>query len=195
MPVMSEFADGRVDPQLGARVKGFRGQPMEEVPAYAQALRLKQPVLVEDARNSDLLAPDWVEVFGIRAALVVPLIAKDEVIGTLSLQDVRQPRHWSTAQVDLAMTIAAQVALAVENARLYDESQRARADLQGKNAELDTFVYSVSHDLKAPLVTIQGMAGLLLEEYRSQLPEAAARYLGRIQANTQQMGQLIFHPL
>jgi GAF domain-containing protein/two-component sensor histidine kinase len=191
MPVMSQFADGHFDPQLWARFKAFRGQPMEEVPAYAQALRLKQPVLVEDARNSDLLAPDWVEVFGIRAALVVPLIAKDEVIGTLSLQDVRQPRHWSTAQVDLAMTIAAQVALAVENARLYDESQRARADLQGKNAELDTFVYSVSHDLKAPLVTIQGMAGLLLEEYRSQLPEEAARYLGRIQANAQQMEHLI----
>jgi GAF domain-containing protein len=42
------------------------------------------------------------------------------------------------------MTIAAQVALSVENARLYDESQRARADLQGKNAELDTFVYSAA---------------------------------------------------
>lgn len=191
LPVMSQFADGHSDPELWARFKAFRGQRMEEVPAYAQAIRLKQPVLVEDARNNDLLAPDWVEAFGIRAALVVPLIAKDEVIGTLSLQDVRRPHHWSTAQVDLAMTIAAQVALSVENARLYDESQRARADLQGKNAELDTFVYSVSHDLKAPLVTIQGMAGLLLEEYREQLPGEAARYLERIQANTQQMERLI----
>ncbi len=191
LPVMSQFADGHSDPELWARFKAFRGQRMEEVPAYAQAISLKQPVLVEDARNSDLLAPDWVEAFGIRAALVVPLIAKDEVIGTLSLQDVRGPRHWSTAHVDLAMTIAAQVALSVDNARLYDESQRARADLQGKNAELDTFVYSVSHDLKAPLVTIQGMAGLLLKEYGPQLPEDAARYLGRIQANTEQMERLI----
>ena len=190
-PVMSQFADGHHDPALWEKFKGMAAQHVEEVPAHAQAIRLKEPVLVENAQESNLLAPYWVEAFGIRAALVVPLIAKDEVIGTLTVDDAREPRRWNTAQVDLAMTIAAQVALSVENARLYDESQRARTDLEGKNAELDTFVYSVSHDLKAPLVTIQGMAGLLLEEYRPQLPGEAVRYLERIQVNTQQMERLI----
>jgi len=191
VPVMSQYADGHHDPALWQKFKSMAAQHVEDVPAHAQAIRIKQPVLVEDARNSDLLERYWVDAFGIRAALVVPLIAKDEVLGTLTVDDARGPRHWSTAYVDLAMTIAAQVALSVDNARLYDESQRARADLQGKNAELDTFVYSVSHDLKAPLVTIQGMAGLLLNEYRSQLPKDAERYLGRIQANTEQMERLI----
>jgi signal transduction histidine kinase len=191
VPIMSQYADGHHDPALWQKFRGMAAQHVEDVPAHAQAIRIKQPVLVEDALNSELLEQYWVEAFGIRAALVVPLIAKDEVIGTLTVDDARGPRHWGTAHTDLAMTIAAQVALSVDNARLYDESQRARADLQGKNAELDTFVYSVSHDLKAPLVTIQGMAGVLLKEYGPQLPEDAARYLRRIQANTEQMERLI----
>jgi signal transduction histidine kinase len=191
VPIMSQYADGHHDPALWQKFKGMAAQHVEDVPAHAQAIRTKQPVPVEDALNSDLLERYWVDAFGIRAALVVPLIAKDEVIGTMTVDDARGPRYWTTAHADLAMTIAAQVALSVENARLYDESQRARADLQGKNAELDTFVYSVSHDLKAPLVTIQGMAGLLLKEYGPQLPEEAARYLGRIQANTEKMERLI----
>ncbi len=192
VPVMSQFADGRHDPALWEKFKRLaRRSSTEASLAHIQAIELKRPVLIEDARNSPLLALDSVEIFGIRAALVVPLIAKNEAIGTLTFDEVRAPRQWSAAQVDLAMTIAGQVALSVENARLFDESQRARTDLQDKNAELDTFVYSVSHDLKAPLVTIQGMAGLLLEEYHAELPADAARYLGRIQANTQQMERLI----
>ncbi len=190
VPVMSQHADGHHDPALWAKFKRLLGRPMQDNTASVQAMRLKRPVLVEDARRSDLLARDWVEMFGLRAVLIVPLIAKDEVVGIMSFTD-SQPRSWTASQVDLAMTLAAQVALSVENARLYEESQRARADLESKNAELDTFVYSVSHDLKAPLVTIQGMAGLLLDECGPGLPEEASRYLGRIQANTQQMESLI----
>jgi signal transduction histidine kinase len=131
----------------------------------------------------------WIEEIGGRAILAVPLI-REHVLGALVAYRPKGAR-FADHEVEYLSVFANQVAAALENARLYDESQRARADLQGKNAELDTFVYSVSHDLKAPLVTIQGMAGLLLEEYRSQLPEEAARYLGRIQANAHQMEQLI----
>src|SRR5262249_3286057 len=192
LPVMSQFADGRHDPALWEKFKRLaRRSPHQVSPAHMQAIEQKRPVLIEDAQATPLLAPESVEVFGLRAALIVPLIAKGAAIGTLTFDEVRAPRRWSAAQVDLAMTIAGQVALSVENARLFDESQRARTDLLEKNTELDTFVYSVSHDLKAPLVTIQGMAGLLLEECQKAPPADAAHYLGRIQANTQQMERLI----
>ena len=88
-----------------------------------------------------------------------------------------------------AMTNA-QARLAGENARLLREAQAAAEALRGKNAELDTFVYTVSHDLKAPLVTIQGMAGMLAEQAGS-LDDEGRRYVERIDVNARRMEGLL----
>ncbi|MFC1716483.1 ATP-binding protein [Candidatus Poribacteria bacterium] len=81
--------------------------------------------------------------------------------------------------------------------RLEVEEQIAR-ELEGKtkelsrsNEELDAFVYTVSHDLKAPLVTLQGFSGLLLSDCKDQLDENGRMYIERIQKNTERMGELI----
>ncbi|MFO0773745.1 MAG: PAS domain S-box protein [Nitrospiraceae bacterium] len=59
------------------------------------------------------------------------------------------------------------------------------------NQELEAFSYSVSHDLRAPLRTMNGFAQALLEDYESTLDTTAARYLRTINKGAQQMGQLI----
>jgi GAF domain-containing protein len=172
-----------------------RAEPMDpDEGVVGRALAERRPVWTSDVLQDSRIrlrpaSRRWIEEIGGRAILAVPLI-REHVLGALVAYRPNGAR-FADHEVEYLAVFASQVAAALENARLYAESQRARADLQGKNAELDTFVYSVSHDLKAPLVTIQGMAGLLLEEYRAHLPEAAARYLGRIQANAQQMEQLI----
>jgi signal transduction histidine kinase len=71
------------------------------------------------------------------------------------------------------------------------ELRRMLADLERKNAELDSFVYIASHDLKAPLVTIQGMAGMLLEDYGGRLDDGGRHLLERVEANTRHMEQLL----
>jgi signal transduction histidine kinase len=97
----------------------------------------------------------------------------------------------SDGDLALMTAISAQAALALENARLLAETQSQATALQEKNGELDSFVYTVSHDLKAPLVTIQGMSSIVLEEYAEKLDEDGRHYLQRIVANTQQMERLI----
>lgn len=59
------------------------------------------------------------------------------------------------------------------------------------NQELESFAYSVSHDLTAPLRGIDGWSLALLEDYSGRLDERARQYLSRIRAETQRMGQLI----
>lgn len=66
-----------------------------------------------------------------------------------------------------------------------------KAQYQSASQELDDFVYSVSHDLRAPLRRIDGFSQELLNEYADKLDEAGAHYLQRIRQGAQDMGQLI----
>src|ERR1022692_1754869 len=72
--------------------------------------------------------------------------------------------------------------------------QRVRdrtAQLEAANQELESFAYSVSHDLRAPLRGIDGWSLALVEDFASQLDEEARHYLGRVRSEAQRMGQLI----
>lgn len=65
------------------------------------------------------------------------------------------------------------------------------AELKAANLELDAFSYSVSHDLRAPLRSMDGFSELLLEKYSDVLDNEAKGYLERIRNNSQKMAQLI----
>jgi light-regulated signal transduction histidine kinase (bacteriophytochrome) len=64
-------------------------------------------------------------------------------------------------------------------------------ELQTANKELEAFCFSVSHDLRAPLRSIDGFSDVLLKEYQDKLDEQGQRYLQRVRSATLRMGQLI----
>lgn len=71
-----------------------------------------------------------------------------------------------------------------------DLKQRA-AQLEAANKELESFSYSVSHDLRAPLRSIDGFSQILLEDYGEQIPLKGREYLERVRAAAQRMAELI----
>jgi PAS domain S-box-containing protein len=79
--------------------------------------------------------------------------------------------------------------------RLYEELElRVRertAELEASTRELDAFAYSVSHDLRAPLRSLEGFSQILADDYGEALDEEGRQYLGRIQANAGRMAQII----
>jgi signal transduction histidine kinase len=77
------------------------------------------------------------------------------------------------------------------NAALEARVSERTAELAQRNEELDTFTYTVSHDLKSPVVSLQGLASILSREYGDRLDDEGRRYVRRIQANVAHMGQLI----
>ena len=64
-------------------------------------------------------------------------------------------------------------------------------NLKVVNRELESFSYSVSHDLRGPLRSIDGFSQALLEDYAEQLDDTAKNYLDRVRASSQRMGELI----
>jgi signal transduction histidine kinase len=86
---------------------------------------------------------------------------------------------------------AAHLDLASVNSRLEERVVARTAELEASNRELEAFSYSVSHDLRAPLRSIDGFSRLVLDENRAQLSPESARRLDLVRAGAQQMGYLI----
>lgn len=133
----------------------------------------------------------------INSWLAVPLKVKGRVIGVIAL-DGREKNQFTQRHVELAVTYADQVAIALENSTLFAElqnelniRQKLIAELESKNAELERFTYTVSHDLKSPLVTINGFLGYLERDAAAGNTERFVRDTSRIREAVQKMQQLL----
>jgi signal transduction histidine kinase/DNA-binding response OmpR family regulator/putative methionine-R-sulfoxide reductase with GAF domain len=99
------------------------------------ALTQEQPVALPDVAAVTLggdgrdAAEEGESSLPARSALAIPIRLRGEVIGVLDLQEMDKNRHWTEAEVTIATTVADQLALALENARLFEETQRRAAQL------------------------------------------------------------------
>src|SRR5262249_16531080 len=98
---------------------------------------------------------------GFRARLVVPLIAKDRVIGALVIRR-KQPGKFPKGTIHLLQTFAAQSVLAIQNARLFREIEDNSRQLQLASEHKSQFVSSMSHELRTPLNAIIGLTDMLV---------------------------------
>ncbi|MCU7906291.1 MAG: DUF1638 domain-containing protein [Candidatus Thiodiazotropha sp. (ex Epidulcina cf. delphinae)] len=128
----------------------------------------------------------------------------EQRLGILLVQRVAFPEY-SERYLNLALTITPTIALAISNARTFKQQLAAEAkvkDLNDElkqrliavdtlNKELESFTYSVSHDLRGPLHSLDGFSNILLRDYHERMDERGQRYLDRLRANAQRMGQLI----
>jgi signal transduction histidine kinase len=144
--------------------------------------------------SAALLASD------VRYYMVVPMIAGDELLGALSFGGPRPA--FSREDAAIVHEVATQLAVATVQARLLGRVRehavelearvRSRtAELEASNKELESFSYSVSHDLRAPLRAVDGYARMLEEDYGGKLDDEGRRLLGVVRDASVRMGQLI----
>jgi light-regulated signal transduction histidine kinase (bacteriophytochrome) len=92
---------------------------------------------------------------------------------------------------DVTALFLAQNEIRLLNVELEQRVIQRTAQLEAANKELETFSYSVSHDLRAPLRGIDGWSMALLEDYGDLLDEQGKTYIHRVRFETQRMGHLI----
>jgi PAS domain S-box-containing protein len=138
---------------------------------------------------------------GMSSYLGTPLVADGRQLGRLELWR-RAPGEFSAETREIAAELGNQLAIAIQQARLRADLHRHAEDLEARvaertralqdvNAELNSFAYSVSHDLRTPLRSMQGFAEALLEDYTSSLDDTGKDYARRIVAASRRMDHLI----
>ncbi len=122
--------------------------------------------------------------------IYVPMLSKQKIIGILAIQS-NVPSLYNETHMRLLENFANLGAIALEKAGLYDETVRKSIQIQNRNRELDDFTYVVSHDLKEPLITVEGYSKILLNEFSRGRDDQATTYLQSIVQSCVRMKELI----
>lgn len=142
-------------------------------------VRKGKPLLIRDAKTD----PRWHSQvdrtidFDTRSILGVPMKVKDQIIGVMELLNKLDDRGFSQDDIQIATTLSAQAAIAIENARLLDELQRAYDELAELDRLKSDFVSVASHELRTPLAVILGYASFLREEVSGEAGEQLSAVL------------------
>ena len=160
----------------------------------------RQPVVIEDIYQDERVRHEAYRPTFVNSLVMVPIRRVDPIgaIGT----------YWATRrkatpeEVSLLQALADSASVAIEAVTVYlnlekqvaertAELKRRSTELELLNRELEAFSYSVAHDLRAPLITIDGFAQVLAETTREELDDVARGHLGHIQNSVTRMHRLI----
>lgn len=171
-------------------------QPVNAPVGLAQVLGLDQTELMADIPSVALesVAQDpehlrLLEGLGLRSCIAAPLIARGQILGIISFVTAQSNRCYTPTDLALAENVAHQVAIAVDNARLYQDEQTARSEAEAANRIKDEFLAVLSHELRSPLNPILGWSQLL--QKRQPDPDTLLRGLQTIERNAKLQTQLI----
>ena len=166
--------DVRIRVPLGA---GFAGRVAER----------KSPIVIDDIDTAELHTP-FLRERGVKSLLGVPLLLEGRVLGVVHVgRLVRRP--FTDDDTRLLQLVAFRIALAVDNARLFEEERAARQEAEAASRAKDEFLTTISHELRTPLTPVIGWIHMIRNGI---LPEKETEHgMAVIEKNSQALKRLI----
>ena len=123
--------------------------------------------------------------------MVAPLIANNRTIGVMSVYKDRRNGTFTPIDLDFLVGLGRHAAIAIENSRLFDESQHLRDAAEHANQAKSTFLANMSHELRTPLNAIIGFTRIVRRKADGALPEKQLENLDKVLNSSEHLLGLI----
>lgn len=181
-------------------VKRYSVVPLNTV--TGKAIIEKNTIFVEDyLKDTHAIKDDFLPRY-LKSMIVIPIRdEKDNVIGAIDLI-YKQNRKFSEREKEVYNAMGYQIGIAIQNAKLYEELKKYTTQLEKMvkdrtqkieklNKELEEYIYSVSHDLRTPLMAIEGYSHILLTRFGKNLGVEVREYIKHINNAAKRTANLI----
>jgi two-component system, OmpR family, phosphate regulon sensor histidine kinase PhoR len=170
--------------------------PEEATGMLRDLFRNQASQMIQDVQDEEgeLLAP-WLRTpmrqAGIASHVVTPFGVGDELLGFIAAYRLRPGRRWTPAEIDAVESIAADLGRGLNHAQLYEAENRLVEGLKALDEAKTDFFATVSHELRAPLTSIEGYIELLSEEEAGPVTPEQRKMLQTAERNTSRLRNLI----
>jgi PAS domain S-box-containing protein len=127
---------------------------------------------------------------GLEPVMIVPVRSQQKVTGLITVTGAPGTVYTPT-YLRLLESIANLTEIALDRVLLYEETIAKSREIEQRNRELDDFAYVVSHDLKEPLITIEGYSKIILGDHGDKLPDEGREHLASVVQSSGRMKNLI----
>ncbi|WP_207426770.1 PAS domain-containing sensor histidine kinase [Pedobacter sp. SYSU D00535] len=189
---------GHQDPAMLEKAYEFRQRhpvTIEDSYGVGKVLRTGEtsftPVVHEFSTSSFPadIAEDLRQVLNPKSVIVVPMIVKERITGAISFILTGEGSFYEVSDISFAKDFANRIGLALENARLYEETQREIAHRVEAEQKKDEFISMASHELKTPLTSIKAYNQIIEKKVRDN--EEVFKFVNKAAAHISQLERLI----
>jgi two-component system, OmpR family, phosphate regulon sensor histidine kinase PhoR len=157
----------------------------------AQTSRVTQDVTGPEGDQIPPYIRDTLRKAGVHSQLLTPFGVGNELLGIIIAQRLKAGRRWSPAEVDAMESVAAEFGRGINRARIYEAENRLVEDLKALDRAKSSFFATVSHELRAPLTTIEGYVEMFNDGDGGEVTPQQRQMLETIDRSTLRLRNLV----